>query len=486
MREEDLRKLLLVKAIEDSDREAAIVPSADREAAAREAMRALKPGEADLVAPSEGLPPRAARLLVERSRPLFARIAARYPFVENVLALLGRSALVTFALLAAGLAFGASLSALDGSRRINVLAFPLLGLVAWNFVVYALLLYGAARPARAHAGPLRSWVASLGSSLASRLIARSRAFNAPLADALQAFAREWYESAKPLLLARATGLFHLAAAAVGVGLIAGLYLRGIAFDYQAGWESTFLDAANARALLAALYGPASWLTGIPVPDAAHLEATRWRGAAGGEGAARWIHLMAASALLYVVLPRLALAGAATLTAVRLALRAPLPASLAAYFRQSFASVDGAVAKTSALILPYACELSHSALARLIAWLPEHTGGKVDVEARASVPYGEEDRYLAALGGPDGDVAQFLVMPFSLATTPEDENHGKVIAGARDWLAASRPEAQLLVVIDEAPYAQRMVGAPERIAERHEAWRRFVEARGVKPAFASLA
>ena len=473
MREDDLRRLLLVKAIEESDRDAAVIPPADREAASREAVRAIASRD-------EGA------LLVERSRALFTRIVARYPFVENVLAMLGPATPVTLGLVLGGLAVGGSLSALDGTRRINVLAFPLLGLVAWNFAVYAFLLYGVTRPARARAGALRSWVASLGSSLASRLIARSRAFNAPLADALQAFAREWYENAKPLLLARAAGLFHLAAAGVGIGLIAGLYLRGIAFDYQAGWESTFLDRSGAHAILAVLYGPASWLTGIAVPDVAHLDAIRWRSGVGGESAARWINLMAASALLYVVLPRAALALAATATAMRLSLRAPIPASLAAYFRASFASVDGVMAKMSALIVPYACELSPGALARLIAWLPGAAGGPLEVNARASVAYGEEDRYLAALAGADSDGAQRFVMPFSLAATPEDENHGRAIAGTRDWLGATRPNARLLVVIDEAAYAERMSGSPERVAERRELWRRFVEARGVKPAFASFA
>ena len=135
---------------------------------------------------------------------------------------------------------------------------------------------------------------------------------------------------------------------------------------------------------------------VAVPDVAHLDAIRWRSGVGGESAARWIHLMAASALLYVVLPRAALALAATATATRLSLRAPIPASLAAYFRASFASVDGVMAKTSALIVPYACELSPGALARLIAWLPGAAGGPLEVNARASVAYGEEDRYLAAL------------------------------------------------------------------------------------------
>jgi hypothetical protein len=469
MREEDLRRILVVKAIEESDRDAALIPPADREAASREAMRATSSRDPEA-------------LLAERSRTLFERLAARHPFLENVLTLLRPSVFSLVSLVLTMFFLGTWLPVLDGTRRINVLAFPLLGLIAWNFAVYAFLLYRAVRPA-GKAGPLLSWVLSLGPKITARNIAASRNFNVPLADALQAFAHEWYENARPVMAARAVGVFHQGAAAMGLGLIAGLYLRGIAFDYRAGWESTFLDAPAAHAILSVLYGPASWLTGIAMPDAAHLEATRWRDAGGGESAARWIHLMAATALFYVVLPRLGLALAAAVRVWRLERNAKLPVSFTPYFRKAFATVEGSGAKSSAVIVPYAYELPPAALARLIAWLPEATGGPLGIDARASVPYGEEDRYLAAMGDSQ---AQFIVLPFSLATTPEDENHGKVIAGARDWLAASRPDGQLMVVIDEASYAQRMAGAPERVTERREAWRRFVEARGLKPHFTSLA
>jgi len=469
MREVDLRQVLLVKAIEEHDPDGAVLPPADRAAAGREAARRA-PGDEQA-------------MMVERSRVLRERIGTRYPFVGTVLARLGGTRVLTLAMAIAGLAIGVALSALDGTRRINILAFPLAGLVAWNLLAYVLLLGWALRAAHAP-GPVRGWVASLGANLASRLVARSRAFNAPLAKALEAFAREWYAAAQPLLLARAAVAFHLAAAAVGAGLIAGLYLRGIAFDYQAGWESTFLDASRARALLAVLYGPASWLAGLPIPDAAHLEATRWRTQGGGESAARWIHLMAATAFLFVVVPRAMLATWSLAKAWRIAARAPLPESLRVYFRNAFAGVAGAASPLRALILPFAYELSPGALARLIAWIPTATGGAPEIDARAGVPYGEEDRYLAELRA-GGEAAGIVVLPFSLATTPEDENHGVVITGVRDWLAP-RGDAQLVIAIDEAPYAQRMAGAPGRMEERRATWRAFVEARGVKPHFVSLA
>ena len=476
MREEDLRKILLVKAVEEADRDGTILPVADRATAGREAARGAGPNAA----------PQA--LLAARATTLLERLVARHPFVGRLVALLGPSPATTAALVLAGLAIGATLPVLDGSHRINVLAFPLVGIVAWNFVAYALLATAALRRGPTPASWLRAAVASTGSWIASRTIARARGFDATLAGALEAFAREWYAATRPLLMARAARGLHLAAAAVGVGLVASLYVRGIAFDYRAGWESTFLDAQGARGLLAVLYGPASWITGIPVPSEAELEAARWRvgGNGGGEPAARWIHLIAASAFIYVIVPRLVLAFTAAINAARLALRSPEPAALPAYFRASFNAVDGVVPRAKAIVMPYACELSPGALARLVAWIPGAAGGPVDVDAREGLPYGEEESYLASFGERGGDRADIVILPFSLATTPEAENHGAVIAGVRDRLAATRPAARLMVVVDEAPYAQRMAAAPERVAERRESWKGFARAHGVEASFVSLA
>lgn len=470
MREPDLRTVLLVKALEEADREGVVIPHADRTAALRDAARAAKsPDDMESV-------------LVPRAHALFARLAPRFPFLETLRKALGSFHLVTLGLVLLAFAAGLGLSALDGSRRINILALPLPGILAWNLAVYVLLLVLAVRKKGTVETPLRGWLAGAVGRVASRLVQRSRAFNAPLASALEAFMREWLAATRPLLLARAALAFHLAAAALAAGLVAGLYSRGIAFEYRAGWESTFLDAANVRGLLLLLYGPASALTQIPIPDVAALEAIRWREAGGGESGARWIHLMAATLAIYVVIPRLALAFAAWATALARSLRSPVPDSLAAYFRERLRAAEGAT-PARVVILPYATELTPGAVASLIAWLPQSLGRPARVEARSSIPYGEEDRYLAAWDEAGGSSADIVVLPFSLAATPEDENHGKVIAAARDRIAA-RPRAELLVLVDEAPFAARM-GA-ERVAERRELWKRFVEARGLEPRFASLA
>src|SRR5512145_2690889 len=111
MREDELRSILLVKAIEETDGAATLLPPADRAAAARDASRAA--GDA----PAAG---------VERARILLAKVVARHPFLKTVLGRSGGSAVAGAIVVALCFLVGAALSALDGTRHINVLAFPVL------------------------------------------------------------------------------------------------------------------------------------------------------------------------------------------------------------------------------------------------------------------------------------------------------------------------------------------------------------------------
>jgi hypothetical protein len=485
MRERALRSVLLVKAVEEADREGTLLPAADRSAATRDAARGQ--GEATGIPGADAqagpLPRGAQRLLEARAQLLHVRLAARFPVVDSVLALARGPWWAAAALVALSLGAGLALSALDGTRRINVLAFPLLGLVLWSLVVY---LSVAVRWIRAivRRAPTKSsaarLLAQLGLARIRRLIARSGAFNAPLAGALGRFLGEWYEVARPLLVARATRLLHLCAAATGIGLIAGLYLRGIVLDYRAGWESTFLSAEQVHSFLRLAYGPASMLTGIPIPDVAHLATIRWEDGRGSESAAPWIHLLAATAALFVVLPRLMLALGSTFVIWRRSLSAPMPASLAPYFRSAFGAAAGAIGRGIVVVVPYAyvpSPVASSALQRLLA---AALGENLAVDVRAPVAYGEEDELVERLER-GGAIADAIALLFSLAATPEDQNHGTLIVGVRDWLTRSHRHAQLLVLVDDRPYAERMggqAGFAERVAVRRGVWEAFVVARGL--------
>jgi hypothetical protein len=491
VRQDELRSILLVKAVEETDRAGTLIPLADRSAATRDARRAA----GDVAVAGDGfehgtLSQASQRMGVERSRMLLGKIVARYPFVGTVLNLAGGPAWAGWSVVALGLLVGFALSALDGTRHINILAFPLLGVVLWNLAVYLAAFFNWR--ARSRSKHPRRWrmpegLTSLWTSFVTRKVAKSAAFNVPLAQALRRFTLEWFEIARPVLVARAVRVFHLSAAAVGIGLIAGLYVRGIAFDYQAGWESTFFDAPSVRVLLSVIYGPASFITGIPLPDVAYLETIRWQGGAGGERAARWMHLLAATVALYVVLPRLVLALAGSISILRWSRRAPLPPSLGAYFRIALGGIAGATGRGLVMVIPYAYEPSAATRAGLRTLLPGALGDGITLDARAPVRYGDEEEFLHGLG--DAGKPDVMVLLFNLATTPEEENHGAVIAGVRDRLTAKRPQAQLLVLVDEAPYSARMAadgGAEARVGERRHAWQEFVAAHGLGACIVNLA
>ena len=484
MQEKSLRVVLLVKAIEEADRAGTLIPAAERVTASREARRSL-PAAGGGSEPANTITPAAERLLVARAETLRDRIVGRHPFVRAVLDAAGGARWIGALLLLLGAVCGVALSALDGSQRINIIAPGLIGLVLWNLGVYLWLLWllwrtmagrtSTKRPAR----PLPSAIAQNGVSAMLRLIGRSAAFNAPLAAALRQFGREWTDAARGLLVARATRVIHLAAAAAGIGLIAGLYMRGIALEYQAGWESTFLDAPQVRTLLSILYGPASMITGIALPDAAHLEAIRWRDSAGGERATQWMHLLAATAALYVVVPRLLLAVGSTLVILRRARRAALPASLAAYYRRVFSAVDSSIGRGIVMVAPYAYEPLPASLAQMKTLLPAAFGDNLALDLRPPIAYGDEESFIHHLGDRGGAIADIVVLLFNLAATPEEENHGALIAGVRDWIAANSAHAQMLVLLDEAPYASRMgAQSANRVDERRRTWQTFAEARGL--------
>jgi hypothetical protein len=80
------------------------------------------------------------------------------------------------------------------------------------------------------------------------------------------------------------------------------------------------------------------------------------------------------------------------------------------------------------------------------------------------------------------VADLHVVLLSLAATPEAENHGVVIAAARDAAHRARPPAGVRIVVDESPYAARLSGdatLATRLEERRRLWRNFVAGYGLE-------
>jgi hypothetical protein len=480
-----LRTILLVKNVEEQDTDGALLPLAERDAATRAALRRWPA--------SDSSDTRTWQVLAVRADELYGRLVARHPVVTQAVALEDYAARAGVVVLLIACLAGLILSLLDSRVRIEILAFPLLGVVLWNLCVYAWLLLGALRsPTRwpgisglAGFAVWITWPARWAWRRAALLIKRAAFYHRPLSVALRRFADEWWPLAQPLLLLQGQRLFHLASAALAVGLLAGFYVRGIALEYRAGWESTFLGPTQVQSLLHWVYGLAAMVTGIALPATPEATAAlHWRQGLGGGPAAPWIHLMAVTAVLLVVLPRLALAASMTWQLRRSVAQVAVPDSLLPYARLALRNSDAAPRAQSARLTAYAYEPASTSGQGVQHLLRAVFGPDTRLDFAPRVAYGDEASRETQLPAPDLDI-----LLFSLAATPEAENHGVLLLGARDRLARQRPDARLLVLVDEAPYLARMHGDASlaaRIAERRAAWHEFVRGHGLVACSVDLA
>jgi hypothetical protein len=300
--ESEARRMLLLRAFETVDPPPPDWSPADRDWATRVARTSVGVG-ADALC-----------FIRERTTQALHALASRNAAVRTALAadrLFGTWLLVIVA--AAGL-LGLAADQIGSAQRINLLAPPVWALVAWNLGVYVAMAAAGLAPRAVARGP-RRWLRVLFRAPADR------------SAALQRFAQDWASVGAALHGERIAALLHAAAAALALGVVGGLYLRGVVLDYRVGWESTFLDGHSVHRVLAWLMAPASVLTGIGLPDAAAIEALRLKpGEAARGAAAPWLHLYAASLALAVLGPRLLLAAAALARAAWRARRMPWPAA----------------------------------------------------------------------------------------------------------------------------------------------------------------
>lgn len=423
----------------------------------------------------------AAAFIETRAHHAMQRLAARESAAARWLGLrLWHGRWPLWAALVAALV-GVLADSIGSSQRINLLAPPLWGVLLWNLLVYALLFahagLGLVRPSRPRPpGPLLR--------LVQRGLRWGRELPASVTSsgsekALQSFATQWLRVSAPLNAVRASAVLHTASAALAVGLIAGLYLRGLVLDYRATWESTFLSAQNAHAALTVLFAPAQALSGIALPDVAGFESLRFApgGTSAGATAAPWIHLWSLTLLLIVVLPRSLLAGWSTLRAQWLARRLALPLA-EPYFQRLTQLQRGDVARVQ--VLPYASTPTPQAVLGLRALLADAFGERAALQIAPTLAFGAEDDAAGQHSLPAGTTLAIAL--FDLAATPEAENQGRFVR----LLAAGAPAgASTLVLVDDSSFVRRFGADTTRLAERREAWRRFAETLGSAPVFAAL-
>jgi hypothetical protein len=415
--------------------------------------------------------------LAARAHAAMQRLAPRDEGVRRALALRGwRWSLLPIAALVA-FVIGAAAYDIGTHQRIDLLAMPVWVLVLWNLVVYLLLALawvrglGSGKPAF---GALRNFI---GRRFAARVAASPRK-----APALFAFGRSWAQVSWPMTLARAGSVLHVAAAALALGLAAGMYLRGLVLDYRAGWQSTFLEPPRVTALLSTVLKPASILTGVPLPDEAAVAELRVApDQSATRDAAPWIHLHAATLAIFVVVPRLLLALGSVLRGAWLSRKLPVPIDEPYHQRlwqQHRRQHGGAGARVR--VFPHGAAPGAAAALSLRKIATRLLGDDAELDFATTVAYGSED---APAPQPAAGAAAMDIVLFDASATPEAEAQGRFVESLRGRLGRG---TALLMVVDEAAFAARFGGAGERLEQRRAAWRDLADKLGMPaPVFVNL-
>lgn len=470
MREHDVQDILLVRAFDEADADRRVLTAADY-AAARAAESAAAPSDP---------PQQPLALWIEKYGPIAGRLKERIPGIEHFAAFMRCERGWTPLFAVTALVFGIAGHALGPSQRFNVLQMPLLGVCLWNFVVYALVARAAFKRSPGGSGSAApsgwsGWLYGAARLVFEKIIhiglKRHGPAAEPTAKALVIFGREWKSVAGGLVAKRLLTAMHVAAAALAVGLVIGMYLRGLTAKYEATWESTFLGRDHVESLLRFLLGPASLLTGVKIVVP---------GESATVGAASWIHLYAASAVLYVVAPRLLLAMVAARSTKVAAKKIDIDLSHP-YFRRASAAVGIPLEVSSSHTIAFSFHPPPRTRENVNDMSVRLFGPRVRLADPIVVEYADERddvrKKLAAHAADPKDRSAAWVLLFSLTQTPEFEVHGRFA----DELQKDIASREKLVVIDISAFVAQTPD-PARREGREAAWKAVLDQVGIRPIF----
>jgi hypothetical protein len=374
---------------------------------------------------------KSAHFLFQRTQYL----AQQLPELQRVEPSLPRWVYVV--LLLGALALGYTLTELGQERIINLLALPLILVLAWNGVMLCWGLWHELR--------------------------RPKPLSQPSAAKV---VEAWQKEKRHSTVRR---LFHLAAAVLALGTIVGLYSKGWAREYRAVWESTLLDEGAAQRFFSTLYKPAAVLLNLPVPleqvPSMRLRPEQPQSVLPAP-ALPWIHLYAGTLFLAVIIPRLLLAGL-NLQRSRMRQR-QLWRSLdwpnyEAKLRRSSRRHTNTAGVARVCLLAHQCGTEAAVNEERLSLLSEHLSQSLVPEFHTLTP-GEEEAFLQAWQ-PSSSV---VVLLFNAATTPEKEVHDLLVQQVREKLQQSFADSQFRVMLDlRSLLARRDIAAAE---QRLQLWK----------------
>ncbi|KPK02559.1 MAG: hypothetical protein AMK71_01805 [Nitrospira bacterium SG8_35_4] len=116
------------------------------------------------------------------------------------------------------------------------------------------------------------------------------------------FMELWWDMNHNVYIARFIRFIHLLAICLVLGALTGIYIRGLFFEYNVVWKSTFIhDPEKIALILNIIFGlPSQVLNGVFIDETG----ISLLSAPSGLPAASWIHLFAVSAAMFVIPERL--------------------------------------------------------------------------------------------------------------------------------------------------------------------------------------
>jgi hypothetical protein len=452
-----LAKVLLVQACEEHDPEHKFILRYEREPPRHGSDPRDQAAAED--------PARAGETrVIERAEQISGRLTQKYPALTSAFTVLQIKTPLAL-LIGCAVVGGFLADPIGPAGHINLLNFPLLTLLLWNVVAYIGLLYSMIlpRPSRDRSQPglpgLVEWLIGLDMKRRLNRLSSDRTQGPEeaqwIATSLASYTGRLLHNVRDLLFTHVRGMLHIAAAALAIGVIAGLYLRGFSFLYQAGWDSTFMEAEGVHTFLSILFAPASLILGTPVSGVEAIADLRGMAKAN---AAIWIHYWAVTTALFIILPRTLLAVTAWRRKTRLADVMHLPSD-EPYFRRLLNPYRGKGLHVEVLAYSHRVKEADD---RLMAFLSDAFGVLADIHVEASVQYGERPPHFSV----DSDRGLCAVALFNVAQAPE-ETHSEFLEELKATIQRRGRPNMLLVLLDCGVYSQ--IDHEKRLKERCQAW-----------------
>ena len=450
---------MLVKAIEQARENNAFWSATEAKEATRATIEHI-----DSKTPDDQFIARRAELVLDiiskkKSAPLINLTPRNQPSVAAWLMIL--SAFVV----------GFATNHLAADSRVNIVEFPLVGLILWNVLVVSTILSSAISKLFLSRNEEGGMLTDALGKWQLRGTIQSSPEN--MSAWVKQFKSDWCSIAAPLNRQRLALTFHTASILFTIGAMCSLYVRGFFKEYRAGWESTFLSADSIHTIASIILAPGALLLDMKLPDVAHIASLRYPESTG-EIARNWIHLYAASIAVWIIIPRSLLAIISAFLKWRQQISFPLPIRNT-YFAALRAIRSGK--RVDVIVIPFRYELTSQVEASLARLLERAYGLAVSISVHEPVLMGEDTADWKAALGNDRHIAVFVI--FNLAATAESDAHGQLI---KKLLSEVNGRVPVIPIVDTSSYINR---DKDRFNERRNQWRCIFERIICKPLFLNL-